>query len=260
MNNRSPAWYGYVPDLPDHRDLIFNPGLERIADAVDLRSGMPPVYDQGDIGSCTAHAIIAAFQFEEWRQNPAPAADYWKMAFMGSRLFLYYNERAMEGTTASDSGAMIRDGIKSVVNQGLCSESDCPYDPANFAVPPGASLYQSAQAHQAIEYRRIDASARAMMRCLSRGLPFCFGFSVYESFESEEVAKTGIVPMPGPGEAMVGGHAVLAVGYDQMDQTVIVRNSWGPDWGQAGYFTLPFSYMVSPDLCDDRWCISRVES
>ena len=85
-----------------------------------------------------------------------------------------------------------------------------------------------------------------------------FGFTVYESFESQEVAKTGVVPMPAPGEQVVGGHAVLAVGYDDSAQTFMVRNSWGTGWGQAGYFTMPYAYLTTRGLSSDFWTIRIV--
>jgi C1A family cysteine protease len=95
--------------------------------------------------------------------------------------------------------------------------------------------------------------------CLASGSPVVFGFSVYESFESAAVAKTGTMPMPKPSEKQLGGHAVLAVGYDDAQERVIIRNSWGTGWGKKGCFTMPYAYITDDNLCDDFWTIRLVE-
>jgi C1A family cysteine protease len=179
--------------------------------------------------------------------------------FMPSRLFIYYNERAMEGTVNSDSGAAIRDGIKSVGKQGDCPESLWPYDIANFEDKPPASCYNNAVMHKAVLYQRVSQIANQMKGCLASGYPFVFGFSVYASFMSTAVAKTGHASMPKPNEQLEGGHAVLAVGYDDVNQWFIVRNSWGTGWGMKGYFTLPYSYLLDQNLSDDFWTIRVVK-
>jgi C1A family cysteine protease len=246
--------YGWVPDLPDHRDQLFAPAPEVLAKlpaSADLRPQCPPVYDQGKLGSCTANAISAAMEFDQMRQNLA--------AFMPSRLFIYYNERAIEGTVASDSGAQIRDGIKSVGAQGVCPESEWPYEPTKFADKPTAQCYSDALANRAIQYQRVARDLNQMKGCLVAGFPFVFGFSVYDSFESAEVAQTGHAPMPAPGEGFVSGHAVMAVGYEDAGQWLIVRNSWGPKWGMAGHFTLPYAYVSQRGLASDFWTVRVVQ-
>lgn len=244
--------YGYVPDLPDFRDHAFQlQAPTPLPQSVDLRPGMPPVYDQGDLGSCTANAIAAAFDFERNRQ---------KKPFLNpSRLFIYYNERVIEDSVSNDSGAQIRDGIKSVANQGVCPESEWPYDVDGFANTPTPQCYADALSNQALSYRRVNGDLRSMLYCLAYGFPFVFGFSVYDSFESDDVASSGIVPMPQPDENMLGGHAVVAVGFDQTKRAFLCRNSWGDTWGIGGYFWMPYEYLSNPDLCDDRWTIKLVE-
>jgi C1A family cysteine protease len=245
--------YGWIPDLPDQRDHLYAApiqALEAMPTSVDLRSGCPDVYDQSHLGSCTANAIAGAIEFDQIKQKIA--------SFIPSRLFIYYNERIIEGTVDSDSGAMIRDGIKSVGSQGVCSESEWPYNITQFQQKPSDQCYQDALLTKAILYQRVLRNLDQMKGCLASGYPFVFGFTVYESFESAEVAATGIVPMPTRGESVLGGHAVLAVGYDDTQQTFLVRNSWGNGWGMQGYFTMPYTYLTSRHLASDFWTIRVV--
>lgn len=256
------ARYGWVPDRPDFRDRVAapHPAHLTLPAKVDMRALCPPVYDQGQLGSCTANAIAAAMQFERHRQGIPDD-------FPPSRLFIYYNERAMEGSVASDSGAAIRDGIKSVAKLGDCPEYQWPYDTAKFADKPADICYANALKFRALDYWRVPRNLTQMRGCLAAGFPFVIGFSVYESFETDAVAKDGMVPMPKEGDSLMGGHAVLVVGYDDnmpVDHSghvgrFIVRNSWGPDWADGGYFYLPYAFLTDPNLSDDFWTI-KVEA
>lgn len=247
--------YGWIPDIPDQRDRLYAAPphvLATLPPQVDLRPQCPPVYDQGDLGSCTANAIAGAFQFDEMKQHCDPI-------FTPSRLFIYYNERVMEHTVDTDSGAQIRDGIKSVATQGDCPEPMWPYDIAKFREKPSDSCYQTAAQHKVVLYQRLVQNLSQMKGCLASGFPFVYGFTVYESFESPDVAKTGQVPMPAPTEQILGGHAVMAVGYDDTQQRFIVRNSWGDGWGMQGYFTMPYSYLIDRSLSEDFWTMRLVQ-
>ncbi len=206
------AHYGWIPDLPDQRDFQYAAPpkvIGALPASADLTSACPPVYDQSQLGSCTANAIAAALEFDQMKQH-LPAV------FVPSRLFIYYNERVIEGTVNSDSGAQLRDGMKSAGTQGVCPEDMWPYNIANFQEQPTNDCYQS-------------------------------------------VAKTGNAPMPQPGEKTLGGHAVLAVGYDDANQWFIARNSWGTGWGMQGYFTLPYAYLTSRSLSSDFWTVRVVQ-
>ncbi|HYB01429.1 MAG TPA: C1 family peptidase [Ktedonobacteraceae bacterium] len=247
--------YGWIPDLPDRRDYQYAAPIAAIGPlptSIDLTPECPPVYDQGQLGSCTANAIAGAIQFEQMKQNLA-------QIFTPSRLFIYYNERTMEGTVNSDSGAQIRDGMKSIGSLGDCSEDMWPYIIANFAEKPSDACYQTALQHKAILYQRVVRDLIQMKGCLASGYPFVFGFTVYESFESQQVAQSGHAPMPQNGEKVLGGHAVMAVGYDDANQWFIVRNSWGTNWGMQGYFTLPYAFFTSRNLSSDFWTLRLVQ-
>jgi C1A family cysteine protease len=246
--------YGWIPDVPDARDrrLQVPRKAGALPPSVDLRAGCPSVYDQGQIGSCTANAIAAAIEFDQRKQQLA-------QQFTPSRLFIYYNERLIEGTVASDSGAQLRDGIKSVASQGACDETLWPYVEDQFAVRPTPPCYKIATTHAAVSYCRVPQDVNRMKGCLAAGYPFVLGFTVYESFEADSVAQSGIVPMPGASETVLGGHAVMATGYDDASSRFLARNSWGADWGMGGYFTIPYAYLTDGNLADDFWTIRVVK-
>ena len=246
--------YGWNPDIPDGRDLMYAAPpqvVTQLPPKVDLRDQCPAVYDQGQLGSCTANAIGAALEFDQMKQKES--------AFTPSRLFIYYNERVIEGTVDSDSGAQIRDGVKSVNQQGAPPETEWQYDISKFREKPSQQAYDDASKHEAVLYQRLTPVLGQLKGCLADGYPFVFGFVVYESFESQAVASTGQAPMPQAGERQLGGHAVLAVGYDEAEQRFTIRNSWGPNWGMAGYFTLPYPYLLQGSLSSDFWTIRSVQ-
>jgi C1A family cysteine protease len=246
--------YGWIPDIPDQRDYLYAAPpafLRALPPRVDLRPQCPPVYDQGQLGSCTSNAIGGAIEFDQMKEKLP-------QIFVPSRLFIYYNERVIEGTVNTDAGAMLRDGIKTMAKQGACPEPMWPYLIAKFKTKPSAACYTEAAKHTAVSYQRLVQSLSQMQGCLASGYPFVFGFTVYENFESDTVARTGHAPMPESGEAVLGGHAVCAVGYNTARRWFICRNSWGTSWGMKGYFTIPFAYLTDSDLCADFWTIRVV--
>jgi C1A family cysteine protease len=251
---RTQKRFGWRPDHPDMRDyLLAVEPAKTLPQSVSLREQMPPVYDQGQLGSCTANSIGAILEFNELKQAEKDAAT-------PSRLFIYFNERTMEGTADQDSGAEIRDGIKSVAQLGAPPETDWPYEINEFANKPPAKAYEDGLKHQAIRYARVPQTEMGIQNVLAAGYPISFGFTVYESFESD-VGADGIVPMPQPSESVVGGHAVVALGYKQIKGQLYFecRNSWGSDWADQGYFWMPASYLTSHNLASDFWVIEQVE-
>lgn len=246
--------FGWKRDLPDHRDHLFAAPpqlLTKLPPLIDLRPLCPPVYDQLSLGSCTANAIAGAMEFDQMQQV--------KEHFTPSRLFIYYNERAIEDTVNSDAGASIRDGIKSVSKQGACKETTWTYNITKFKKKPSAAAYKEALKYKAVTYQRVTQSMSQMKGCLAAGHPFVFGFTIYDSFVMDATAKNADMPMPGAREGAQGGHAVLCVGYDDKTQRFTILNSWGESFGKKGCFTLPYAYLTSHDLSADFWVIQQVQ-
>jgi C1A family cysteine protease len=248
-------YYGWKRDSPNTEDKFHNFIVSTTLDnikLVDLRSTCPAVYNQDKLGSCTANAIAAAYEYDEIKQNE-------KDVFIPSRLFIYYNERKIEGSIDTDSGAEIRDGIKSISIDGVCSEDMWKYDITKFTECPTQECYEQAKNHKSIEYKRVVQSLEQLKQCLIEGFPFVFGFNVYSSFETKEVAETGDMPMPKEGEEILGGHAVCAVGFDDNRRVFIVRNSWGDSWGDKGYFYMPYAFITNTSKCSDFWTVRTVK-
>ena len=209
---------------------------------VDLRSKFPSCYDQGNLGSCTANSIVATYQ-------------YHAQGFMGSRLFQYYNERVLERTVSRDSGATLQNSIKAVSTSGLCSEKSWIYNIKNFTVKPPPSCYTEALKHKVLKYRNVHQNLTMMQTELNNGFPFIMGFLVYSSFISTKTNKTGIIPMPGPKDRVLGGHCIVVCGYNPTHW--ICRNSWGTNWGDKGYFYIPIAYLLNKKWCSDIWSITE---
>jgi C1A family cysteine protease len=215
-----------------------------------LRAGFLPIIDQGSLGSCTGCAWAAAYAYTLHQQGVG--------IYPVSRLFIYYEERKREHTVRSDAGATIRDGIKVLAQTGAPPETLWPYVIPKFTRKPPKVAYAAAATHRAITYLRVEPTTEALRGCVADGYPVVIGFAVYPSFESEQVARTGIGHLPQPGEALLGGHAVVVVGYDDLTQRFVLRNSWGEGWGDQGYFTLPMNYLTDPNLAGDFWTIRAV--
>lgn len=245
--------YAWIPDRADARDVVYRAprrflGLPK---AVDLRPLCSPVEDQGELGSCTGNAAVGALEFLEMKESHF-GDGYGDL----SRLMAYYNGRAIEHTIRQDAGCEIRDVVKGLAKVGTCGESLWPYDERRFAQKPPRQAFEDAALRRITSYHRL-VGLNDVRACLAEGFPVVFGFMLYESFESDAVALTGVLEMPKPNERLVGGHAVLAVGYDDGERMLLVRNSWGPAWGLKGYFRMPYGYIENASLSDDFWTIRK---
>ena len=249
--------FGWKPDLPDQRDFYYKKlsrkeKLQLLPKKVDLRTTgfFPPVYNQGEMGSCTAQSIAAAIYFDRMKQKCSKIDP--------SRLFIYWNEREVEGDTGSDSGAIIRDGIKSVNKIGYCKEELWQYKSELLFKKPSQNCYDEAKKYKTLNYYRIDnTKIRDLKNCLAQGFPIVFGSTLYASFEDGD-ANGGIVSMPKKDEEILGGHCMLLVGYDDDKSQFIIRNSWGDAVGDKGHYYLPYAYLTNDDLSNDFWTIRAV--
>lgn len=258
--------YGWKPDLPSNEPnflLVAHPNVAAQFPKHKFLGNLPPVYDQGQLGSCTANALSGAFEYEQVRQG--------LKSFMPSRLFIYFNERELEGTVQADAGASLSDGIKTLTDKGVCSETLWPYDISKFTLKPSDEAFKDASNHQVLASKRVPVTANGFKTMINMGYPVAFGFTVFEYFESQEMAQKGVLKMPGPRQKPIGGHAVVCVGYTDTMKSgdgkhkgyIKVRNSWGNQWGvmaggERGYFWMPYDYLES-GLCDDAWVITKNE-
>lgn len=236
---------------PEEKMVIFKlHQTQEVIRHVDMKPKMPPVYDQGQLGSCVENAIAAAYEYDQI------IAGY--VAFVLSRLFLYWVVRVKEGTVNEDSGSSISDALSCLSALGACPEPVWPYDISKFKQRPSIKAFTTALKYRGSTHQRVVQQKEQIKQSLILGLPILVGIQIYASFESEEVAKTGVVPTPAEGEECLGGHAVSIVGFDEEKQVYYVRNSWGEGWGDKGYFTLPMSYIHDPKLAYDFWNINHI--
>lgn len=253
------GWKCDSPDARDHKYLKRTPLTSLRSINLQDKYKMPPVYDQLALGSCTANAIGYTVNYSVLNNFIQDKSI--KCNIPVSRLFIYYNERAIEDTVAYDSGAMIRDGIKSLAKQGVCSEETWPYNINRFTRKPYPSAYAEALNFTAVSYERIDNTNKLeIVDCLASGHPVIIGATLYDSFESEEVAQTGEVPMPDfSTESVLGGHAFLIYRWRMSTDRFYCVNSWGSDWGMQGRFSIPASYLTNTDLADDAWTLKVIK-
>lgn len=247
--------FGWKKDRPDPRDHLFLPPpviAANLPPMVDHEPNCVPVRDQSQLGCCTGFGIRGAVGFDL-------ATQHCPMPFDPSPLYIYWLERSYEGTVDEDAGAEIRDGVKQIAKYGVTDEKLWPYDINRYQDKPSQEAFAFAKQHRAIRYQRVLQDERHIKSALASGFPVIFGFNVYESFESDMVAQSGVLDLPGPGEQLLGGHCVLMVGYEDASRRVKVMNSWGTEWGMNGYFTMPYEYVTRTDLASDFWIVQRVQ-
>lgn len=269
MTQRRKGGLGWRPSAPDYRDLRFSVSsdvLQSLPTSVDLRSQAPPILDQGSIGSCTANALSGALQFDRRKNNLQPD-------FVPSRLFIYYNERVIEGDVPLDAGAFLRDGMQSLAQTGVCPENEWlyvptppPSDGGPFPVgsppvtQPPQQCYNDAANYKIVAYQTVDQTLAQLRGTLAQGIPFVFGFSVYDSLWDSSGNPNTIIPLPSGSDSRVGGHAVLVVGYDDSKALFTIHNSWGTAVGDAGYFYIPYGYVTDSGLSADFWIIQTTSN
>lgn len=281
---RRVQWYGWKPDLPDHNDLIFRPSLVlAAAGALPIRTNnyllnalRIPRYDQDALGACTANAALRGHRIAI-RRTPGGLHD-----FDGSRLAHYYWTRELDGSEGYDSGAYIRDAIKVLNKIGVAPEKDWPYDIHRFAVRPPPAVLEAAKRRIRIRYERVTQRDDFIKAALAERHPVEFGCSVFASGEGA-LERGGIVPMPGRGDPVIGGHAMLLEDYDTATLDfpfALAANSWGEDSGigadgkylpaiekdklhragyrlelLGGYVIVPLDYLTDAEISDDFWAI-----
>jgi C1A family cysteine protease len=272
---------GWLPDWPDIRDYTPEHALiapllararlraprKRLPKTVDLRAWCPPVEDQGRIGSCTANAGVALLEYFELRSSGKHVD--------ASRLFLYKATRNL-AKLRGDTGAYLRSTMGALVLFGVPPEQFWPYAEDAFDEEPPAFCYAYAANYRTISYFALDppgtqpaALIERVKTHLAAGMPSMFGFTVYSSIE--QAGADGAIPFPGAKEKVQGGHAIVAVGYDDAKKirnrergaegtvgALLIRNSWGEGWGEGGYGWLPYAY-VEAGLAEDWWTLIKAE-
>jgi len=230
-------------DRLDWRDRHYSfARIESPRDRVDLRPWASPVEDQLHLGSCVGQAIVGAYELLLNKTDRSKFIDL-------SRLFVYYNARLLDNAVEEDVGAYVRDGIKAVNKYGVCSEQSWPYLIEKFSNAPSIQSYEDAQRRLIKKYYRIDSIAD-IVDSLNADNPVVTSMNVYDSFYEIDDGRTTVLPMPRASENLIGGHAVTFVGYDLPKKLFLARNSFGEDWGDSGYFWVPFDY-VERDFMDN---------
>ena len=246
---------GWKPDRPDHRDALY---MRAVSPEDAMKS--PPqsldqwpvwknpmgIYNQGQVGDCTANGGDSVYRWPYWKMHAKDIPQF-------SRFFLYAETRKRSGVPLTeDSGASIRDMVMTMKNVGMCPEAMWPSsDESRFTDDPTDACREEAAKHRVSSCHSIPNLA-SLKHEISNWYPVVFGFPVYTSFMSDTVAKTGVVPIPAPGEDVEGGHCVIAIGYCDQRKAVLCMNSWGTSWGDGGFFWLPY-WFFTEHLASDMW-------
>jgi C1A family cysteine protease len=244
-------FFGWMPSLADHRDIVLSVThtVNALPTTTNNRKNVNWCYDQGSESSCTGNAWADLCKYV-WKKDLQKDVN-------PSRNFIYYNEREIEQDTPLDNGATLRSGAQVLSDTGFCLEETWGYSQGTLYTPPPVGCYTQAASYKIKSYIAVQDNHMARLYCLASGYPFVFGMTVTASFETQNVSETGIVPMPTQEDKVIGGHAIMAVDYDDARQVFVVLNSWGSSWGDNGFFYLPYSYMES-NLTSDYWTLRVV--
>lgn len=256
--------YGYIPDdhAKDKQDQVCKIAFARATafpdEFRDNMQFMPPVWDQGQVGRCTGESHTAQIMglrnklgFDDLNSQEQLSVD-----------FAYFNARRLEGSQGEDAGAQIRDMQSGTLKYGICTDLLHPTNDSSVLLAPSDASYQDGLLRQNIKAMRVPQSELGFKSVLYQGYTINLGFTVYSSFESDAVAKTGIMPIPNSfTEQVLGGHAVLVIGWCllQGHLYLIVRNSWSDKWGDKGYFYMPIAFALNPRFVNDIWTVTECE-
>jgi hypothetical protein len=246
---------GWTPDLPYHKhkkytDIADPSMLDHPKPTADLSGLFPEVVNQEGLNCCTACACTGAYEYE------IGLAQAHIVSARFSFIFVYYNQRVLQGSLHCNLGASIGDGLYTLSHRGVCTDDEWPVNFHEFEKKPYKSCYEDALGNRISAYYQLDRDIKQMKACLSEGHPFIFGFSASDSTRN---APNGDIPIPGDDDSSIFGHAVVAVGYDDEKQLFNIRNSWGNAWGNNGYGTIPYSYLTEEGFSRDFWTI-RLDS
>ena len=243
--------YHWKLDIPDKRDYIYLQTNPITPDIVNLKEYCSPIKNQENSGSCTSHAIASAIELLNKKNNIISDV---------SRLFIYYHERLIKGASNNNIGLSIRDGLKAVCKYGASLEKFWPYNINKLNDKPNIPAMADSLKRKITLYEKI-LDHDGCIDCITNGYPVIAGFHVYSSFEKSNLHETGLMPYPDTSsEQRLGGHAVLLVGYDKINQLYIARNNRGSDWGDNGYFYMPFDVIRNPQMSGDFWAIKSVSN
>jgi C1A family cysteine protease len=242
--------YNFKRQTDDIRDFQFQEDVNSsLPDKYSLRKDMPPVLDQGRLGSCVSNATANALEYCLKKEH--------EIEFAPSRLYMYYYTRLIEGNVGEDTGCIIRDAMKELRTYGGCHESIWPYDISQFTKRPSNKCTREGRSHlEGFKYLAVRQTLNGIKEAISKGFPIIFGVDVYDSFESDDAMETGNIPMPNPSrEQLLGGHCILLCGYDDSTKLFTFQNSWG-NVGDSGFFTLPYEYVLDRNLASDFWVVT----
>lgn len=237
-------------------------GVRLLPPRVDLREvhsapGLWCEWDQGSLGSCTTHPVLQSVLLllaRKHKHTKEGGGDGGAPAEL-SRLFLYYQERLFDGDVGGDGGSTYTTAVRVLRETGCCTEALWPYRVAQFAQRPPRACYQEARRVRLKAEEWIAPTEHSIKQCLADGYPICLGLAIHESFQTAAVARTGQVPLPrsagatkGAADAHLGDHAVLLCGYDDATRRFLLKNSWGAQWGERGFFYVPYEYVLGGEF------------